>query len=75
MALMLSLALMTGLQQELRNRILGATAHIFVWKQGGIADYHAEARPLRDVPGVTGAAPPFSGKRSSAAAAARRSSR
>lgn len=61
-ALILALALMTGLQQELRTRILGATAHIFVWKQGGMADYHAEARRLRDVPGVTGAAPAILGK-------------
>jgi lipoprotein-releasing system permease protein len=61
-ALILALALMTGLQQELRSRILGATAHIFVWKRGGIADYHAEARTLRDVPGVTGAAPAILGK-------------
>jgi len=61
-ALILALALMTGLQQELRSRILGATAHIFVWKQGGIADYRAEARTLRAVPGVTGAAPAILGK-------------
>lgn len=61
-ALVLSLALMTGLQQELRNRILGATAHVFVWKTGGIADYHAEAAALRAVPGVTGAAPAILGK-------------
>ena len=62
MALILALALMTGLQQELRSRILGATAHIFVWKQGGIADYQAESAALRSVPGVTGAAPAILGK-------------
>jgi len=43
MALVLALALMTGMQRELRNRILGATAHLFVWKHGGIADYKAES--------------------------------
>jgi lipoprotein-releasing system permease protein len=62
MALVLALALMTGLQQELRNRILGATAHIFVWKQGGITDYRAEAEALRRLPHVTGAAPAVIGK-------------
>ncbi|MCX6552202.1 MAG: ABC transporter permease [Acidobacteria bacterium] len=62
MALILALALMTGLQQELRNRILGATAHIFVWKQGGILDYKAEAAALRTMPHVTGAAPAVIGK-------------
>jgi lipoprotein-releasing system permease protein len=62
MATILALALMTGLQQELRTRILGATAHIFVLKQGGILDYQAEARALRQVPHVAGAAPAIIGK-------------
>ena len=62
MALILALALMTGLQQELRSRILGATAHIFVWKQSGIADYQSEAAALRSVPRVVGAAPAILGK-------------
>ena len=62
MALVLALALMTGMQRELRNRILGATAHLFVWKHGGITDYQAESAVLRKVPGVTGAAPAIIGK-------------
>ena len=33
MALVVALALMTGLQSELRDRILGSTAHVFVFKQ------------------------------------------
>jgi lipoprotein-releasing system permease protein len=59
MALVVALALMTGLQQELRDRIVGSTAHIYVWKvgEGGIADYHGEAARLLEVPGVIGAAP------------------
>ncbi|MFO7694920.1 MAG: ABC transporter permease [Vicinamibacterales bacterium] len=62
MALVLALALMTGMQRELRNRILGATAHLFVWKHGGITDYQAESAKLRTVPRVTGAAPAIIGK-------------
>ncbi|MEW5980928.1 MAG: ABC transporter permease [Acidobacteriota bacterium] len=62
MALILALALMTGLQQELRNRILGATAHVFVWKQGGIRDFRADADTLRGIPHVVGAAPVILGK-------------
>jgi lipoprotein-releasing system permease protein len=62
MALVLALALMTGMQRELRNRILGATAHLFVWKHGGITDYKSESAALRTVPGVTGAAPAIIGK-------------
>jgi lipoprotein-releasing system permease protein len=61
-ALVIALALMTGLQGELRDRILGSSAHVYVWKQGGIADYHAEVAKLRQVPGVTGAAPAILGK-------------
>jgi lipoprotein-releasing system permease protein len=62
MALVLALALMTGLQGELRNRILGSSAHVFVWKQGGITDYEAEVQALRAMPHVEGAAPAVLGK-------------
>lgn len=61
-ALILALALMTGLQQELRTRILGATAHIFVSKVGGFPDYQADAAALEAIPGVVGAAPAIIGK-------------
>ncbi|MGH9385637.1 MAG: lipoprotein-releasing ABC transporter permease subunit [Vicinamibacterales bacterium] len=57
MALVIALALMTGLQQELRDRILGSSAHIYVWKPGGIEDYRAEVARLRALPGVVGGAP------------------
>lgn len=62
MALILALALMTGLQQELRDRILGATAHVFVWKQGGIRDFRADAETIAAIPHVAGAAPAVLGK-------------
>jgi lipoprotein-releasing system permease protein len=62
MALVIAMAIMTGLQQELRDRILGSTAHIFVWKRGGIEDYHAEIAKLKQVPGVVGGAPALTGK-------------
>jgi lipoprotein-releasing system permease protein len=61
-ALIIALALMTGLQGELRDRILGSQPHIYVWKQGGILDYHAEVAKLGRVDGVTGAAPAVLGK-------------
>jgi lipoprotein-releasing system permease protein len=57
MALVIALALMTGLQQEVRDRILGSNPHIFVWKQGGIVDAVAETEKLRRVARVVGAAP------------------
>ena len=47
---------------ELRDRILGSMAHIYVWKPSGIEDYHAEVARLRNLPGVVGAAPAVIGK-------------
>ena len=60
-ALIVALALMTGLQGELRDRILGSTAHVYVYKTGGITDYHADVDKLRAVPHVEGAAPAITG--------------
>jgi len=57
MALVIALALMTGLQGELRDRILGSTAHVYVYASGGIRDYREDVARLRKVPHVTGAAP------------------
>jgi lipoprotein-releasing system permease protein len=57
MALVIALALMSGLMQEVRDRILASNPHIYVWKRGGITDYRAEAERLRQVPRVLGAAP------------------
>jgi len=62
MALIIALALMTGLQQELQARILGSSAHVYVWKPAGITDYQAEITKLRAVAGVIGAAPAIEGK-------------
>ena len=62
MALIIALALMTGLQGEMRDRILGSAAHVYVWKTGGIQDYHPEVDKLRAVEGVVGAAPAILGK-------------
>ena len=64
MATIVALALMTGLQQEMRDRILGASAHVYVWKvgDGGYEDYRAEAREMSRVPNVVAAAPAILGK-------------
>jgi lipoprotein-releasing system permease protein len=53
---------MTGVQGELRDRIVGSTAHVYVSKStGGIVDYEADVAKLRQLPQVTGAAPVVSG--------------
>src|SRR5437660_12787360 len=57
MALVIALALMTGLQGELRDRLLGATAHVYVWKVGGVTDYASDVAKVSRIPGVVGAAP------------------
>jgi len=62
MALIIALALMTGLQQELQARVLGSSAHVYVWKPAGITDYQAEIAKLQAVAGVIGAAPAIEGK-------------
>src|SRR6185436_204511 len=62
MALIIALALMTGLQGELREKLLGAVAHIYLSKAAGFADYQSEVEKLRQIPGVLGAGPAVLGK-------------
>jgi lipoprotein-releasing system permease protein len=63
MAVLIALALMTGLQGELRERIVGASAHVYVFKLGdGIRDIPAEVAKMRTIPRVVGAAPAAIGK-------------
>jgi lipoprotein-releasing system permease protein len=61
-ALIVALGLMTGLQGELRSRILGSTAHIYVWKPTGFTDYQRDVERLLAMPGVEGAGPAIVGK-------------
>jgi lipoprotein-releasing system permease protein len=62
MAVVIALAIMTGLQQELRDRILGSNPHIYVWNRDGIADPQAEIARLRQLPHVVGLAPAILGR-------------
>jgi lipoprotein-releasing system permease protein len=62
MAVLIALALMTGLQGELRDRIVGSMAHAYVQKAGGLTDPEAEVKKLLSVPRVIGAAPIVQGK-------------
>jgi lipoprotein-releasing system permease protein len=63
MAVLIAMALMTGLQKELRERIVGSSAHVYVFKLGeGIRDVPAEVAKLKEVPRVVGAAPAAMGK-------------
>jgi lipoprotein-releasing system permease protein len=64
MALMVALGLMTGLQAEIRTKILGTTSHVSVFRSGNepFEDYRRVAEEVRKVPGVTGSAPTVYGK-------------
>jgi lipoprotein-releasing system permease protein len=64
MALFVALGLMTGLQGEIRSKILGATAHVSIFRTGGggIEDFPRVAEAVRQVPGVLGSAPAVYGK-------------
>jgi lipoprotein-releasing system permease protein len=62
MAVVVALAMMTGLQMELQDRIVGSNPHIYVWNTNGIVDYRAEAEKLRRIPRVAGAAPAILGQ-------------
>jgi lipoprotein-releasing system permease protein len=65
MAVLIALGLMTGLQSEIRARILGATAHVSVFRSSDGASYEdlmGAVEKVRRVPGVVGAAPSVYGK-------------
>src|SRR5437870_8733180 len=63
MALIIALALMTGVQGELRDRIVGATAHVYVsnLSPDGFTNLDAELKRLSSIPGVVGVAPAIQG--------------
>jgi lipoprotein-releasing system permease protein len=64
MAVLIALGLMTGLQTEIRSRILGATAHVTIFQGRGdpFHNYNEVVEKVRAVPGVSGAAPAVYGK-------------
>ncbi len=64
MALMVALGLMTGLQREIRSKILGATAHISIFRSGNepFDNYRDVVAKVRTVAHVLGSAPTVYGK-------------
>lgn len=64
MILLIALAIMTGFQGELRSRILGAAAHLSIYRGGGqpFEDYRHVIEVLDGVDGIEGAAPVLYGK-------------
>lgn len=58
-ALIIALALLTGFQQEIQTKILGANAHVVVFGSGAgpVAEYEAVIEAVEEIPGVVSAAP------------------
>src|SRR5436190_11460674 len=59
MALIIALALMTGVQTELQQHINAYTAHVYIYKLGdqGFTDVRSDLDRFSTLPGVDGAAP------------------
>jgi lipoprotein-releasing system permease protein len=58
MTLDITLSVMTGFEEDLRDRILGFNPHVSIWSYLGPMDAHAEVTAkVRAVPGVAGAEP------------------
>jgi lipoprotein-releasing system permease protein len=63
MALVIALALMTGVQSEMRDRIVGSQAHIYVHRLGGVPFAPIDEELARmTLPGVAGGAPAITGR-------------
>ncbi|HET6266944.1 MAG TPA: lipoprotein-releasing ABC transporter permease subunit [Acidobacteriota bacterium] len=64
MALIIALALMTGFQQDIQTKILGASAHVMVYPSAarGIPNYESTIQVVRQDPSVLAAAPAVYGK-------------
>lgn len=57
-ALIIALALLTGFQEDIQGKIIGANAHVFVQPYAPVMeDYERVAGVVRGVPGVVDAAP------------------
>ncbi len=63
-ALIIALALMTGLQREMRDRIISSAAHLYVYPIGGqwAGTIEENKAAILATPGVTGVAPAVIGK-------------
>jgi lipoprotein-releasing system permease protein len=63
-ALIIALALMTGLQREMRDRIVSSAAHLYIYKANDptFSTFEADAAVALSTPGVIGVAPAVIGK-------------
>lgn len=57
MALIIVIGVMTGFDHDLREKIVGANAHIFVERETGVKNYVKLNERLKDLPGVIATTP------------------
>lgn len=59
MALVIAIALITGFQGDVQDKILGSTSHIIIrdYSEGGLKDYEQLIKRVMDVEGVINASP------------------
>jgi lipoprotein-releasing system permease protein len=58
MALIIVLSVMSGFEEDLKNKILGTNAHLVIMQQGaGMRGYSEVAKKAQEVPGVVAATP------------------
>jgi lipoprotein-releasing system permease protein len=62
MALIVVLAVMTGFDNDLKDKIIGANPHIILHSEAGIDNYNTLAKRLKTIPGVEQVAPYASGQ-------------
>jgi len=61
-ALIVVLAVMSGFDTDLREKIVGTNSHIVIEKDGGIADYDALVGKINEVPDVIASSPFVNGQ-------------
>lgn len=61
-ALIIVLAVMSGFDNDLREKIVGTNSHIIIEKEGGISDYNALMNKIDKLPHVVASAPFINGQ-------------
>ena len=62
MALIVVLSVMSGFDNDLRDKIVGMNSHIVIEKDGGIEDYNALVEEINKIPRVVASAPFVNGQ-------------
>jgi len=61
-ALIVVLAVMSGFDNDLREKIVGTNSHIIIEKEGGITDYNAVVAEINKIPHVKASSPFINGQ-------------